>query len=253
MFHLVKAIVEFLIDPLQLIFLTLILCAVAHYRKWYVWRRWLLISTAVIFTITSTDIIPNALINTLENDFAPLKNVKGLETKKVNVLVLGAGHADDPALTQVNQLTAEALARLTEGIRIFNDLDSALLVFSGYSVHSVIPHYKIMQSAAIDLGVLQTSTEVLAAATSTEEEAHAYVDKFGNRGSLILVTSAFHMKRAMKIFQGVGLDPIPAPTNFMIKRYPGAVWDLLGYGNFYKVQVSLHEYIGLMYYWMRHG
>ncbi len=215
------------------------------------WRKLLLITAVMLFVVTSTDILPNALINTLENDFIPLEDVEGLETQRVNVLVLGAGHADDASLTEVNQLTGEALARLTEGIRIFNNLDSAVMVFSGYSVHSVMPHSRIMQIASIDLGVMPASTEILAPATSTEEEARAYLEKFGSESTLILVTSAFHMKRAMRIFRGVGLNPIPAPTNFMIKRYPGATWDLLGYGNFYKVQVSLHEYIGLLYYWVK--
>jgi uncharacterized SAM-binding protein YcdF (DUF218 family) len=64
---------------------------------------------------------------------------------------------------------------------------------------------------------------------------------------IILVTSAAHMPRAMRIFQMVGMKPIPAPADFRAKAklYLG---DYLPGGEFLLIMESaIHEYLGLAY------
>ena len=39
-----------------------------------------------------------------------------------------------------------------------------------------------------------------------------------NINKILLVTSAFHMPRSLKIFQHLGIDAIPAPTDFYISQ-----------------------------------
>jgi uncharacterized SAM-binding protein YcdF (DUF218 family) len=63
----------------------------------------------------------------------------------------------------------------------------------------------------------------------------------------LLVTSASHLPRAMKIFQLLGMKPIPAPAHFIAKE--NFLWrDFLPAGVYLEeMWVAVHEYLGLAY------
>jgi uncharacterized SAM-binding protein YcdF (DUF218 family) len=61
------------------------------------------------------------------------------------------------------------------------------------------------------------------------------------------------MPRAIFLFRKAGMNPIPAPTNYYLKHGSQKnFWEWILYsGNIEMVQVSLHEYIGIL--WARLG
>jgi uncharacterized SAM-binding protein YcdF (DUF218 family) len=80
-------------------------------------------------------------------------------------------------------------------------------------------------------------------------EARIYKERFGKEYPLIIVTSAIHMPRAMYWFRHYGLDPHPAPTNYLVMED----WKL-SLSSFkptnYKISITaklLHEYAGMLY------
>ena len=67
-------------------------------------------------------------------------------------------------------------------------------------------------------GVPEASIVVEDRSRNTYENAHytkALIDEHGWK-RVLLVTSALHMPRAMLIFTGVGIDAVPAPTDFQV-------------------------------------
>ncbi|WP_066379267.1 MULTISPECIES: YdcF family protein [unclassified Anabaena] len=78
---------------------------------------------------------------------------------------------------------------------------------------------------------------------------------------ILLVTSAIHTPRSLKIFQRQGIDAIPAPTDFLvsqnelqeISRTPkAAILSLLpDTDNLHQFTNALKEYIGTFVYWLR--
>jgi uncharacterized SAM-binding protein YcdF (DUF218 family) len=87
---------------------------------------------------------------------------------------------------------------------------------------------------------------------NTREEAEQYARKFGNDNQLILVTSASHMKRAMKWFEIQGVSPIAAPTNYSYKNDPDEniwSWIIPKAGNISKTGKAIHEYLGMVITW----
>ena len=70
----------------------------------------------------------------------------------------------------------------------------------------------------IQYGVPAELILVLDEPLDTAQEARAVRAALGGGSPLILVTSAAHMPRAMRHFQAVGLDPIPAPTQYLTGR-----------------------------------
>lgn len=74
-----------------------------------------------------------------------------------------------------------------------------------------------------------------------------------NINTIILVTSAWHMPRAVWCFELQGLNVIPAPTDYLTDQSPYDLrsflprWDRLGESGH-----ALHEYLGLFWYKLKH-
>jgi uncharacterized SAM-binding protein YcdF (DUF218 family) len=69
----------------------------------------------------------------------------------------------------------------------------------------------------------------------------------GTSGPWLLVTSAFHMPRAIEIFADHNIDVIPYPTDFRSnKSNQGFHWNLAEGAS--KLKILVHEWIGLFVY-----
>uniref|UniRef100_UPI0018F07D88 ElyC/SanA/YdcF family protein n=1 Tax=Vibrio cholerae TaxID=666 RepID=UPI0018F07D88 len=73
---------------------------------------------------------------------------------------------------------------------------------------------RMMARVALALGVPKSDIILLETAKDTWEEARQAA-AFVQQKRMVLVTSASHMKRAMREFESAGLNPIPAPTNYL--------------------------------------
>lgn len=185
----------------------------------------------------------NALIKPLENQY---KAYLDIDSSIEYVLVLGHGHITNKEISPHSQLSSSALMRLTEGIRIFKQLDNAKLIVSGYAgFDDETPHALISKQVAISMGIDEKDILTQEEAKDTFEETQ-YAKKFIGDKKFILVTSAYHMPRSMKLFKKNGLNPIAAPTDFLQEnpsdylREPNPI-------ELRKTQIAMHEYIGTLW------
>lgn len=182
----------------------------------------------------------NALIKPLENQYKAYLDV---DSKIEYVMVLGHGHITNKYISPHSQLSSSALMRLSEGVRIFKKLDNAKLIVSGYAGNDKItPHAIISKNVAVSMGIDREKIITFEEARDTFEEAQ-FARKLIGDDRFILVTSAFHMPRAIKLFKQNSLEPIAAPTDFLAEqnrdffREPNAI-------ELRKTQLAMHEYIG---------
>lgn len=69
---------------------------------------------------------------------------------------------------------------------------------------------------------------------------------------VILVTSALHMPRSIRVFQRLGLKPIPSPSSYDSGSMDYDPLDFLpSIGSFLTSTAAIHEWIGLVGYWVR--
>jgi uncharacterized SAM-binding protein YcdF (DUF218 family) len=84
---------------------------------------------------------------------------------------------------------------------------------------------------------------------NTWENARNAASLFGYR-KVILVTSAWHMRRSVSAFEENGVSVIPAPTDYLCDR--NSPYDILSFlpslGALSGTYTALHEYMGLLYY-----
>lgn len=139
------------------------------------------------------------------------------------VMVLGSGHVVDHQIPPTSELSRTALMRLAEGIRILRMYPGAKLILSGYAGGAEFSHAKMMARVALALGVAKPDIVLLETAKDTWEEARQAA-VFVRESKLVLVTSASHMNRALEEFNAAGLEPIPAPTNYLAQTEIKQAW-----------------------------
>lgn len=164
------------------------------------------------------------------------------------VMVLGNGHVVDNDIPPTSELSRTALMRLSEGIRILRMYPGAKLILSGYAGGSDVSHARMLAKVAISLGVAKPDIILLETAQDTWEEAHQAAAFVQNR-KVALVTSASHLKRAMIEFELAGIEPIPAPTNYLAHQNINQPWEKYSPKSRYLEQTERywHETLGILW------
>ncbi len=204
-------------------------------------------SGVVLLLLLSYDPFPEMLLRPLEYSYPPLLEPQDFPQARW-IVVLGAGHTQDPRLPANSQLSGAALFRLVEGIRIHKCLAGSKLILSGGALWESVPEAKVMADVALALGVDRQNLILESVSKDTEEEAQLIQKMIGNN-LFVLVTSASHMPRSMALFKKLGMQPIPAPTDYGVKEgrghgiipsgfFPGA--EVLQ-----KSETAVYEYLGL--------
>lgn len=194
------------------------------------------------------DPIANGLLGPLESRYKPIIRPDDLPPVRY-IVVLGGGHQSDPRLPSLGQLSDASRARLLEGIRLHYQLKRTSLVFTGGAIFDQRPHAQVMGEAALQLGVPARDIIMLPQARDTTGEALAIREMIDNTEPFVLVTSASHMPRAMRLFQQAGLNPLPGPADYLIKQvqtdHPARFFPSAA--ALRRVERALHEYLGLLW------
>lgn len=247
--------IKFLIDPFNIFWIFLIIAIAIWFLKKRRLFQWLAIFVIVWFLIISTPLIPNLILNSLENQYEPIYvNELADRDAKYHITVLGGGHGFDSRLPANSLLSQKALGRLNEAIRLHRQLPNSKLVLSGFSFTSgQTTQAEMLQETALLLGVERQAILLQKEPGNTYEEAKVYRQKFWNESDknhqTILVTNASHMPRAVMVFRKFGLDPISSPTNYRLKGSWKHRW--IGFpamAHIENLKVGIYEYVGIAWY-----
>jgi uncharacterized SAM-binding protein YcdF (DUF218 family) len=209
-------------------------------------------STILLF-VFSFSTVPTNLLAQLESQYQPLTQ---LPMQTQTIVVLGGGVRNNTNAPPNTQLSAASLSRLLEGIRLYKlyrrQGKQATLMLSGGRVFGKPADAGMMQNTAIVLGIPRSDIKLESGSRNTAEEATYLKNQLANK-PFILVTSAYHMPRAIQIFQQAGLKPIPAPTQFIAgsdRRLPRFYLPNAKY--LAANDIAFHEYLGLLWFKLHH-
>jgi len=255
-FSFIRDLIKSLFTPLPLFWLLLIAAFMFYLAGKKRIARWFLGSSLLWFFLISTPFLPKVLLASLENQYPPVHlplekgNQVSAQDSIVHILVLGSGYETDDRLSYCGQLNPPGLARLAEGIRLQRLLPGSKLIFSGYAGPQPLPQAEVSALAAQELGTDSTVIYTICEPWNTKTEAEEYLKRFGTVGRLYLVTDAAHMPRAVMHFLNAGLNPFPAPTNFIIRKnnIPGRFTDYFpSSGNIRNMEIVIQEYLGMLW------
>jgi uncharacterized SAM-binding protein YcdF (DUF218 family) len=249
---LLKKIVGTMFLPLPVCLVILILGVVILWfsRKQRLGKTVVTLGT-VLLLILSFNLTSSAILAPLENAYPPILNPAPLRDVKW-IVVLSGGHISDPRVPITSRIGGSTLVRLVEGIRLHRLIPGSRLLLSGSGVFDPESSGRIMADMAVALGVDRSDLVLEEDSRDTYEQALC-VKKIVGRDRFILVTRAAHMPRSVALFRKQGMDPIPAPTEHMVKTREnissGIFFPLAS--NLEMVESAVHEYMGLLWGKMR--
>ncbi|MBL6977129.1 MAG: YdcF family protein [Candidatus Thioglobus sp.] len=238
---LIKKAVTFFIEPLGLILTLAFIGLYFLYKSHHLKAKFFLSVSILLLVVFSYPPIANNLIKQLEK-----QNKKHVPSDHINyVHVLGGGHHENEHWPLSSQIGNSSLKRTFEGISIYKQSGNPKpkLIFTGFSgFDNNIPNAKINASIAELAGVPSKNIIVNGNPKDTQEEANFARSIVGNK-PFILVTSASHMPRAIKLFKNMNISPIAAPTDFKGRNEP--LFSAPNIGSFEKSRNAIHEFLGI--------
>lgn len=222
-----KKFVSFFLEPYSLIFVLLTLGFIFLLFNSLKKAKVFIFLSLVCAFLFSYSGFSNMLIDSLENKYKKIENYESIKDIKY-VLLLGGDFE----------------ARAYEVIKLYQHIDNLKVITSGYKGNDIKTQALQAKEKLIKLGISSEDIIMQEKPRDTIEEAKS-IKNIVKDEDFILVTSASHMPRSMKIFNKEGLNPIPAPTGFTVK--------LLGSQNFLninelkKTNMALHEYVGILW------
>jgi uncharacterized SAM-binding protein YcdF (DUF218 family) len=240
--HEFKHWVESLATPLMfalLISAGAVLCRARRCRRL---AAWLLAGAAAVVYLGSLVPVGDALLRPLESEYPPLREDAQLQGVGY-VVVLGSGFMPRDSIPVTAALDPDGLARIVEGLRLTRRLGGVRLVVSGGAEPGFTPAALGYAELARNFGVADASLVVLDQSLDTSDEARAVKALMGT-APFVLVTSAYHMPRAVRLMQRVGARPIPAPTGQRVGAFKGDSLRPTSAG-MRSTEIALHEYLGL--------
>jgi uncharacterized SAM-binding protein YcdF (DUF218 family) len=210
-----------------------------------------------LLTFLSLGPVARALVRPLERTYPPLlaEATQAVSTMPDGsptprwVVVLGGGHCEGRSLAPIHQLSEASLVRLAEGIRLQRLLPESKLVLSGGSDRMRASEAELMAAAGASLGAPPDHMVLEAQSWDTIDEVRALRAMLGE-DRFVLVTSATHLPRAVAMFKKAGMNPIAAPTDYLISDEGSDMFGLFPRAEAgWMIERALHEYLGL--FWAR--
>lgn len=209
-----------------------------------------LMATAGLW-LSSTSFCADWLFQSLQQPF-PLQPMTSLP-KAEAILVLG-GLADGPADRPESVDYADGIERALYARHLFLADKAPLILISGGSAPGWRPEAEIVADLLVDLGVPRAALLTESKSRNTRQNALFSQSLLQERriNRVLLVTSAYHMKRAQATFQAVGVEVIPAPTDyhFAADEFPSMTWLPKAEALEHSTR-ALKEYLGWVVYRLR--
>jgi len=204
----------------------------------------------VILVICSLPIISNRLIAYLESDY---KLNQPSVVESANAIVVLSGMVK--TIRAENGLDYEwngAVDRIFAGVDLFNANKASSLIFTGGKLPWTIgiPEGEYLRKVAITLGIPRKNILLTENVENTDQEAKAIMKLLSvDNPKVILVTSAFHMPRAKKVFEAAGISVVPFPVDFMSLTEKLTFMSFMPKASsFSETSFFVREIIGRVYY-----
>ena len=207
-------------------------------------------SSLFLFYVVSTPIFSNLIMKQVEGEyeFGKFEN-----QNKADAIVVLSGIMRINEFENDYKIEWGDTDRFFKGIELYNFNKSNIIVFTG----GKSPYNKtkksegdILKEYAIKFGVKEEDILITKEVLNTSDESYAVTDLIGNKRTIILITSAFHMSRAKSLFEKQGHIVIPYKVDF--KTPPKLSWNFIDFiassGGLRKTEIALREILGRLYY-----
>lgn len=221
------------------------------------WVRLLVLSAFLLLATTSTPLIATSLIGSLESWYQPPQLTQS--DRFDAIVVLGGGIDEKGSLRPTTEPSSYSRDRTTCGVDLFQRGYAPTLVLTGGDarIFGAGPQEAVeMKRWAVRLGVPESAAKIDPDARNTYENATGTKRLIGP-ASILLVSSASHLPRAVPVFTKQGFRVTPAPCGYVAQNVPRENWedinllDVLPSGSaLQQTTGAITELAGIVVYWL---
>jgi uncharacterized SAM-binding protein YcdF (DUF218 family) len=220
-------------------------------------RRLLCLAGVAVLWLASTPLVGDVAIRAAEGWQArqPAASASSAQA----IVVLSGGRVQppgDPAASEWN----EAVDRFYGGVDLYKAGKAPLLIVTAAWLPwqpDAASEGAVLAQLAVELGVPRDRILITQRVMNTDDEARAVAELLAARGDggtgkgkVLLVTSAYHMRRAQWLFARAGLETYPFPVDFQVSE--GRQLTILDFlpnaASLDHTETALRELYGLLFY-----
>jgi uncharacterized SAM-binding protein YcdF (DUF218 family) len=261
LFFIVSKTVHFCIEPLNWVIVFVVLSLLfLGFRKVHLCKRFLLL--ALLDLLLVGWLLPSEIFLRALEDVIPKINLAQISEKDIGgIIILGGAIEGGEIAVDRGEISigaaAERITKAFELIRKYPDLPFIFSGFSGRLYPKGVSEAEAFKQLITEQGLADKSAHYENQSRNTYENVlymKPMIVEFGEKSAegvlkpWLLITSASHMYRSVKIFQKQGIEVIPVPVDYQTaNKLHWGQFDLVegaqGWNNF------LHEAVGLLAYW----
>ncbi len=179
----------------------------------------LIFGLTFMFYLLCTSFVAEKFLGALENVYEPPKS---LPDGDVIVMLGGGAMPDSPDVDGRGALCSAPANRLLTAVRLQRKLNVPILLSGGQVYADSGEEAQIAKRILMSLGVKERDIILETKSINTAQNARfsAELLRDGHFSRPVLVTSAFHMKRAVLNFARENVEVIPYPADYMVSREP---------------------------------
>ncbi|MBE9538708.1 MAG: YdcF family protein [Proteobacteria bacterium] len=204
--------------------------------------------SALWLWLASTSMVANFLMSQLEHDYPPVA-AQNLPHADAIVLLGGAirGEVSEDTLADMSGVGD----RLIFAVAAFKAGRAPAIVVTGGAKEGFVPEARLMRDILVTLGVPSGAIvmEVRNRVTMDNNRFTRHTLAAMEAKSVLLVTSAFHMRRSLLVFDSLDIEVVPAPTDFQVVKGEFSLWHFLpDVKALQRTTWAMHEFAGYLYY-----
>jgi len=211
MFFILSKILSFLLSPIFWIVISIVLYFIFKKKTW---RRKLLIVSFIVLVVFSNQFLFYHVSGWWEGELQNPNTVKNYD----GIILLGGFSSYK---TEVERIRFhESADRLMQALQLYKMEKVKYFVFTGGSARIIVRGQKegmFLKNYLSLMGIKNEDLLVEWNSRNTHENAietkQILTERELQKGTFLLVTSAFHMKRALGCFKKVGIDVYPYSTD----------------------------------------
>jgi uncharacterized SAM-binding protein YcdF (DUF218 family) len=211
--------------------------------------RFLIVTSFLLLYLLSISPVSDFLLKPLEKN----ANHDHAKHEKANaIVVLGGGVSDLSWLKLDPQPSEMSIERLVAGVKLYKELHIPLVIIGGNGnpLEHEVKEAEAMGRVARGIGVPDKDIITESEPRNTLESAIA-AKKLLKVDHIILVTSAYHMKRSSAMFRKQGFDVVPVPTGYKSEQRGFSLYSCIPRaGSLHDSSEALAEYLSLFWYTM---
>jgi uncharacterized SAM-binding protein YcdF (DUF218 family) len=235
-------------------------CLLLGLSLFFWWKRpklaaGLVMTTFWILLVFSSPWVSGAIIRSLEQ-----QNLPAEIPQADAIVILGGGLYSRVAPRPWIEVN-DAGDRILYGAKLYREGKAPRVIVSGGTIawrEGTAPESEAMAELLTMMGVPKSVILEDSSSLNTYQNAvnvKQILDAQGIR-RVLLVTSAFHMPRSLMIFRKLGMDVVPAPTDFLVPDMTSGQLSFAGIlvrcvpdsQDLYNVTRALKEYVGIAVY-----